>query len=91
VSLHGYTGSGARHDRNWRISALADKYNYLAISPDGDVVAAIVSLAGASHMDNLDPPPFPVHVLQITAPTTAPSPATAVSSKATAIPRPWPA
>ena len=30
-----------------------------------DVVAAIVSLAGASHADQRDPPPHPVHVLQI--------------------------
>lgn len=30
-----------------------------------DVVAAIVSLAGANHMEQRDPPPYPVHVLQI--------------------------
>jgi polyhydroxybutyrate depolymerase len=135
VSLHGYSGNGAGHDRAWRISELADKYRYLAISPDGeheqggsgnrfwnaseaccnfygsenddsgyllriieqiqskynvdpariyvighsnggfmayrmaydhsDVIAAIVSLAGETHMENRDPPPFPVHVLEI--------------------------
>jgi len=30
-----------------------------------DVVAAIVSLAGANHAEERDPPPYPVHVLQI--------------------------
>jgi polyhydroxybutyrate depolymerase len=135
VSLHGYTSTGARHDRAWGISALADKYNYLTISPDGDhepggdgntfwnasdaccnfygsenddsgyirriidqvrakynvdpariyvighsnggfmayrmayehsdVIAGIVSLAGAAELQDRDPPPFPVHVLQI--------------------------
>ena len=30
-----------------------------------DVVAAIASLAGANHFEERDPPPFPVHVLQI--------------------------
>lgn len=30
-----------------------------------DAVAAIVSLAGANHADQRDPPPYPVHVLQI--------------------------
>lgn len=30
-----------------------------------DVVAAIVSLAGANHLEERDPPPQPVHVLQI--------------------------
>ncbi len=25
VSLHGYSGTGERHDRNWGISALADE------------------------------------------------------------------
>jgi len=30
-----------------------------------DVVAAIVSLAGANHVEARDPPPYPVHVLQI--------------------------
>jgi polyhydroxybutyrate depolymerase len=29
------------------------------------VVAAIVSLAGANHLEQRDPPPYPVHVLQI--------------------------
>lgn len=135
VSLHGYSSSGAAHDRAWRIGALADDYGYLAISPDGeqepggdgnrfwnasdaccnfygsqnddsgyllriieqiqakynvdpariyvighsnggfmayrmaydhsDVIAAIVSLAGETHLENRDPPPFPVHVLEI--------------------------
>lgn len=135
VSLHGYTGSGATHDRRWGISALADRYGFLTMAPDGerekgrdhnrfwnasdaccdfeltniddsgyirglieqvqarynvdpqriyvighsnggfmsyrmayehsDILAAIVSLAGANHMDQRDPPPFPVHVLQI--------------------------
>lgn len=135
VSLHGYSLSGERHDRSWGISALADEYDVLVISPDGtqepdgrrnrywnaadaccdfngtdiddsgyirriidevkasynvddarvyvighsnggfmsyrmaydhsDVVAAIVSLAGANHLDPRDPPPYPVHVLQI--------------------------
>ena len=35
VSLHGYTGSGEGHDRRWGISALADKYGFLTIAPDG--------------------------------------------------------
>lgn len=135
VSLHGYTGSGEGHDRRWGIGALADRYGFLAIAPDGaeeeggdgnrfwnasdaccnfyqseiddsgyvrriidevkarysvdesrvyvighsnggfmsyrmayehsGVVAAIVSLAGASHLEQRDPPPNPVHVLQI--------------------------
>ncbi|MEX2049476.1 MAG: alpha/beta fold hydrolase [Gemmatimonadota bacterium] len=135
VALHGYSGSGAGHDRSWGISALADKYNFLTIAPDGerepagnsnrywnassaccnfnatdtddsgyirriidqikagynvdegrvyvighsnggfmsyrmayehsDAVAAIVSLAGANHFEQRDPPPHPVHVLQI--------------------------
>lgn len=135
VTLHGYTGSGAGHDRSWGIGALADEYNFLSIAPDGerepggdqnrfwnasdaccnffgadtddsgylrrlideveagynvdpgrvyvighsnggfmsyrmayehsDAVAAIVSLAGASHAEERDPPPHPVHVLQI--------------------------
>lgn len=30
-----------------------------------DVVAAIASLAGANHIEERDPPPYPVHVLQI--------------------------
>lgn len=30
-----------------------------------DAVAAIVSLAGANHLEERDPPPYPVHVLQI--------------------------
>jgi polyhydroxybutyrate depolymerase len=30
-----------------------------------DVVAAIASLAGANHIEDRDPPPYPVHVLQI--------------------------
>ena len=30
-----------------------------------DIVAAIVSLAGANHIDQREPPPSPVHVLQI--------------------------
>lgn len=30
-----------------------------------DAVAAIISLAGANHMEQRDPPPHPVHVLQI--------------------------
>ena len=34
--LHGYGGNGARTDRSWGISALADKYNYLAIALDGE-------------------------------------------------------
>jgi len=135
VLLHGYTASGAGLDRSWGISALADKYNFLSIAPDGeresegrhnsywnassaccnfeattvddsgyirriidqikgsynvddarvyvighsnggfmsyriayehsDAVAAIVSLAGANHIEDRDPPPYPVHVLQI--------------------------
>jgi polyhydroxybutyrate depolymerase len=135
VTLHGYTGSGAGHDRAWGISALADDYTFLSIAPDGerepggdenrfwnasdaccnffgadnddsaylrrlideikarynvdpgrvyvighsnggfmsyrmayehsDAVAAIVSLAGANHAEERDPPPHPVHVLQI--------------------------
>jgi polyhydroxybutyrate depolymerase len=135
VTLHGYSGSGEGHDRSWGISALADKYDYLTIAPDGeeeaggrrnrywnassaccnfnetgiddsgyirriidqikasynvddsrvyvighsnggfmsyrmayehsDVVAAIASLAGANHLEQRDPPPYPVHVLQI--------------------------
>jgi polyhydroxybutyrate depolymerase len=135
VSLHGYSGTGEAHDRRWGISALADKYGFLTIAPDGEqesegnrnhywnasdaccnfnqtdvddsgyirriidqikathnvdasrvyvighsnggfmsyrmayehsgVVAAIVSLAGADHMEERDPPPYPVHVLQI--------------------------
>jgi polyhydroxybutyrate depolymerase len=135
VALHGYTGTGAGHDRSWGISALSDDYNFLAIAPDGelepggdqnrywnasdaccnffgtdtddsgyvrrvidqikgaynvdagrvyvighsnggfmsyrmaydhsDAVAAIVSLAGANHAEMRDPPPYPVHVLQI--------------------------
>jgi len=135
VVLHGYGGNGARTDRSWGISALADKYNYLAIALDGerevggrqspfwnasdaccnfedrdvddsgyirrvidqikasynvdgsrvyvvghsnggfmsyrmayehsDAVAAIASLAGANHLEERDPPPYPVHVLQI--------------------------
>ncbi len=135
VSLHGYSGNGEGHDRSWGISALADKYHFLTISPDGEqeaggnrnrywnasdaccnfgeteiddsgyirrlidqikagynvddsrvyvighsnggfmsyrmayehsgVVAAIASLAGANHMEQRDPPPYPVHVLQI--------------------------
>ncbi|MSR20924.1 MAG: alpha/beta fold hydrolase [Gemmatimonadetes bacterium] len=135
VSLHGYSGSGEGHDRRWGISALADRYNFLTIAPDGtreaegdrnpywnassaccnfagtdiddsaylrriidqirasynvdasriyvighsnggfmsyrmgyehsDVVAAIVSLAGANHLEQREPPPNPVHVLQI--------------------------
>lgn len=135
VTLHGYTGSGAGHDRSWGISEVADEYNVLTIAPDGeqepggdrnrywnasdaccdfygtdtddsgyirrlidevtaeynvdpgrvyvighsnggfmsyrmayehsDVVAAIVSLAGASHAEQRDPPPHPVHVLQV--------------------------
>ncbi|MGE0159957.1 MAG: PHB depolymerase family esterase [Gemmatimonadales bacterium] len=135
VSLHGYGGSGERHDSRWGISALADRYGFLTISPDGtketggnrspywnassaccnfegtdvddsaylrrmidqirarynvdpsriyvighsnggfmsyrmayehsDVVAAIVSLAGANHIEQRDAPPHPVHVLQI--------------------------
>ena len=36
VALHGYTGNGAAHDRSWGISALADKYNFLTIAPDGE-------------------------------------------------------
>jgi polyhydroxybutyrate depolymerase len=135
VSLHGYTGSGEGHDRRWGIGALADRYGFLTIAPDGtreargdrnpywnasdaccnfegtdvddsgylrrvieeiqtsynvdasriyvighsnggfmsyrmayehsDVVAAIVSLAGANHLEQRDPPRYPVHVLQI--------------------------
>ncbi len=135
VSLHGYSGSGENHDRRWGISALADRYNFLTIAPDGeretdgnrnrywnassaccnfrgtdtddsaylrriidqikarynvdaarvyvighsnggfmsyrmayehsDVVAAIVSLAGANHLEQREAPPHPVHVLQI--------------------------
>jgi len=135
VSLHGYTSSGQGHDRSWGISALADKYGFLTIAPDGerepggnasrfwnassaccnlygadtddsgylrrlidqikasynvdegrvyvighsnggfmsyrmaydhsDAIAAIVSLAGANHIEERDPPPYPVHVLQI--------------------------
>jgi len=135
VTLHGYSGSGAGHDRSWGISALADQYNFLSIAPDGeqeptgnrnrywnassaccnfngtdiddsgyirriidqiksgynvdparvyvighsnggfmsyrmayehsDAVAAIVSLAGANHLEQRDPPPYPVHILQI--------------------------
>jgi polyhydroxybutyrate depolymerase len=135
VLLHGYTASGAGTDRSWGISALADKYGFLSIAPDGeretdgnrnpywnassaccnfnatntddsgylrriidqvksrynvdagrvyvighsnggfmsyrmayehsDVVAAIASLAGANHIEQMDAPPFPVHVLQI--------------------------
>ncbi len=30
-----------------------------------DAVAAIASLAGANHLEDRDPPPYPVHVLQI--------------------------
>ena len=30
-----------------------------------DLVAAIASLAGANHIEDRDPPPYPVHVLQI--------------------------
>jgi len=30
-----------------------------------DVIAAVISLAGANHLERRDPPPFPVHVLQI--------------------------
>ena len=30
-----------------------------------DVIAAVISLAGANHLEQRDPPPFPVHVLQI--------------------------
>ena len=135
VALHGYTSSGAAIDRSWGLSALADKYGYLTIAPDGeresegrrnpywnassaccnfertdvddsgyirriidrikseynvddgrvyvighsnggfmsyrmayehsDAVAAIASLAGANHLEQRDPPPYPVHVLQI--------------------------
>jgi polyhydroxybutyrate depolymerase len=135
VSLHGYSSSGQRHDSRWGIGALADRYGFLTISPDGtreaqgdrnpywnassaccnfertdiddsaylrrmidqilasynvdpsriyvighsnggfmsyrmayehsDVVAAIVSLAGANHLEQREPPPNPVHVLQI--------------------------
>ncbi len=135
VTLHGYSGSGEGHDRSWGISALANKYSFLTIAPDGemepggnrnrywnassaccdfnetetddsgyvrriidqikasynvddgrvyvighsnggfmsyrmaydhsDAVAAIVSLAGANHIEERDPPPYPVHVLQI--------------------------
>ncbi len=36
VSLHGYSSSGAGHDRAWGISALADEYNFLTIAPDGE-------------------------------------------------------
>jgi polyhydroxybutyrate depolymerase len=36
VSLHGYSGSGERHDSRWGISALADRYNFLTIAPDGE-------------------------------------------------------
>ncbi|MEQ1857661.1 MAG: alpha/beta fold hydrolase [Longimicrobiales bacterium] len=135
VSLHGYGGSGERHDARWGLSDLADRYNFLTIAPDGeqepdgnrsrywnassaccnfdstdidhsaylrriidqikasynvdaarvfvvghsnggfmsyrmayehsDVVAAIVSLAGANHIEQREAPPRPVHVLQI--------------------------
>lgn len=135
VSLHGYSSSGERHDSRWGISALADRYGFLTIAPDGtreargdrnpywnassaccnfegtdiddsaylrriidqirasynvdasriyvighsnggfmsyrmayehsDVVAAIVSLAGANHVEQREAPPHPVHVLQI--------------------------
>jgi polyhydroxybutyrate depolymerase len=135
VSLHGYSSSGERHDSRWGIGALADRYNFLTIAPDGtreaggdrnpfwnasdaccnfegsgvddsaylrriidqieasynvdparvyvighsnggfmsyrmayehsDVVAAIVSLAGANHLEQREPPPHPVHVLQV--------------------------
>jgi polyhydroxybutyrate depolymerase len=135
VSLHGYTSSGERHDSRWGIGALADRYGFLMIAPDGtreagddqnpfwnaggaccnfegstvddsgylrriidqieasynvdpariyvighsnggfmsyrmayehsDVVAAMVSLAGANHLEQREPPPHPVHVLQI--------------------------
>jgi polyhydroxybutyrate depolymerase len=135
VSLHGYSSSGERHDSRWGISALADRYGFLTIAPDGtreaggdrnpywnasdaccnfegtdvddsaylrriidqieagysvdparvyvvghsnggfmayrmayehsDVVAGIVSLAGANHLEQREPPPAPVHVLQI--------------------------
>ncbi len=37
VSLHGYSSSSERHDRNWRISALANKYSFLTIAPDGEM------------------------------------------------------
>lgn len=30
-----------------------------------DVIAAVISMAGANHLERRDPPPFPVHVLQI--------------------------
>jgi polyhydroxybutyrate depolymerase len=135
VSLHGYSSSSERHDSRWGISALADRYGFLTIAPEGtreaegdrnpfwnasdaccnfegsrvddsaylrriidqirasynvdasriyvighsnggfmsyrmayehsDVVAAIVSLAGANHLEQRDPPPHPVHVLQV--------------------------
>ncbi len=135
VSLHGYSSSGEGHDRGWRISALADRYGFITIAPDGsreaggnrnpywnassaccnfegtdiddsaylsgiidqirasynvdasliyvighsnggfmsyrmayehsDMVAAIVSLAGANHIEQREAPPHPVHVLQI--------------------------
>lgn len=135
VGLHAYTSSGEGLNRSWGISALANKYNFLAITPDGvrepegrrnrywnasdaccdfggtdiddsgyirgiidqiksrynvdpgrvyvmghsnggfmsyrmayehsDAIAAIASLAGANHLDQRDPPPYPVHVLQI--------------------------
>jgi polyhydroxybutyrate depolymerase len=135
VSLHGYSSSGQRHDSRWGIGALADRYGFLTISPDGtreaqgdrnpywnassaccnfertdiddsaylrrmidqirasynvdpsriyvighsnggfmsyrvayehsDAVAAIVSLAGANHLEQREPPPHPVHVPQI--------------------------
>jgi polyhydroxybutyrate depolymerase len=30
-----------------------------------DVIAAVISMAGANHLEQREPPPFPVHVLQI--------------------------
>ena len=135
VALHAYTYSGERMDRGWGISALANKYGFLTIAPDGErepegrrnrywnasdaccdfngtdtddsgyirgiidqiksrynvdparvyvighsnggfmsyrmayehseAIAAIASLAGANHLEERDPPPYPVHILQI--------------------------
>ncbi len=135
VLLHGYTSSGANHDNYMGFSAVADRYGFLLVAPDGiveasedanrfwnasdaccnffgaevddsgyiasiietmksqynidddrvylvghsnggfmsfrmayehsDTIAAIVSLAGANHWEEREPPPNGVHILQI--------------------------
>ena len=135
VSLHGYTGNGARTAAYMGLDEAVDDYDFLLISPNGmrepggdenpywnasdaccnfygeetddvgyimsiinemksrynvdplrvylvghsnggfmsyrmayehsDTIAAIASLAGANHVEQRDPPPYPVHILQI--------------------------